>query len=121
MRKSNVPRNLVREEIVLATSGLGHESSGESPPLFSVFPFYPLPETPDSLRLWLLGILLATGLRATTTRDDLDVRLAYELAEPELWHFGEARWDEPSFRYAAYEAAKRTLDELTEQWGRRPV
>jgi hypothetical protein len=73
-------------------------------------------ETPESLRLWLHGILLAAGLRSTTSREDLDVRLAYELAQPETWSFSEARCDEPRFRSKLYKAAKQELDRLTEQW-----
>jgi hypothetical protein len=78
-------------------------------------------ETPESLRLWLRGILLAIGLRSTITRDDLDVRLAYELAQPATWSFTDARWDEPDFRSKLYKAAKEELDRLTEEWtGRFP-
>lgn len=50
IRRSTVPPNLVRQEVVLSTSGLSVESSGDAPPLFSVYPFYPLPDTPESLR-----------------------------------------------------------------------
>jgi hypothetical protein len=73
-------------------------------------------ETPDSLRLWLRGILLATGLRSTVSRDDLNVRLAYELAHPEKYSMSEARWDVPHFRSELYKAATQELDRLTEQW-----
>jgi hypothetical protein len=78
-------------------------------------------ETPDSLRLWLRGILLATGLRSTVSRDDLNVRLAYELAQPEKHSFSYARWDVPQFRSELYKAATQEVDRLTEQWtGRGP-
>ena len=73
-------------------------------------------ETPESFRLWLQGILLATGLRSTISREDLNVRLAYELAEPESYSFTVARWDEPHFRSEVYKVAKQELDRLTEQW-----
>ena len=73
-------------------------------------------DTLDSLRLWLRGILLTTGFRPTNSRDDLTVRLAYELAQPERYSFDDARWDVPHFRYRLYEAAKHELDRLTEEW-----
>lgn len=76
-------------------------------------------ETPDSLRLWLRGILLSTGLRSTDSRDDLNVRLAYELAQPHIHSFSYARWDEPRFRSELYKAAIQELDQLTEQWALR--
>jgi hypothetical protein len=76
-------------------------------------------ETPESLRLWLRGILLAIGLRSTISREDLNLRLAYELAQPKLHSIPVARWDEPSFRSKLYKAAKQGLDRLTEQWVRR--
>jgi hypothetical protein len=76
-------------------------------------------ETPESVRLWLRGVLLATGLRSTISRDDLNVRLAYELAQPEEYSFSVARWDVPHFRSELYKAAKQELDRLTEKWARR--
>jgi hypothetical protein len=76
-------------------------------------------ERPDSLRLWLRGILLATGLRSTLSRDDLNVRLAYELGQPEKYSFSDARWDVPHFRSELYKAATQELDRLTEQWSLR--
>jgi hypothetical protein len=73
-------------------------------------------ETAESVRLWLRGLLLATGVRATTSRDDLNVRLAYELAHPNTHSFSDARWDVPHFRSRLYNAAKKQLDRLTEEW-----
>ena len=73
-------------------------------------------ETPDSIRLWLRGVLLANGFRATTSRDDLNVRLAYELAQPATYDFGEARWDVPDFRSKVYYEAKQKVDGLVEKW-----
>jgi hypothetical protein len=73
-------------------------------------------ETPESLRLWFRGILLRIGIRACVSKDDLAVRLAYELAEPERYSFSEARWSTPRFRNRSYEAAKQALDTLTEKW-----
>jgi len=73
-------------------------------------------ETEDSIRLWLRGVLLANGFRSTTSRDDLNVRLAYELAQPATYDFGDARWDVPSFRSKVYYEAKQKIDRLVKQW-----
>ena len=73
-------------------------------------------ETPDSIRLWLRGVLLANGFRSATSRDDLNVRLAYELAQPARYDFDEARWDVPSFRSKVYYEAKKKVDGLVEKW-----
>jgi hypothetical protein len=76
-------------------------------------------ETPKSIRLWLRGVLLANGFRSTISRDDLKVRLAYELAEPANFDFGEARWDVPDFRTKLYNEAKQQLDRLAKKWALR--
>jgi hypothetical protein len=76
-------------------------------------------ETPESLRLWFRGILLRIGIRPCVCKDDLAVRLAHELAEPELYSFDEARWGTPDFRSRVYEAAKEVLETLTEEWASR--
>ena len=76
-------------------------------------------ETPESLRLWLHGILLATGLRSTTSREDLNVRLAYELAQPEKWSFSDAGGTSRASGPSSINAAKQELDRLTEQWTSR--
>jgi hypothetical protein len=76
-------------------------------------------ETPESVRLWLRGVLLATGLRSTISRDDLNVRLAYELGQTEKYSFSDARWDAPHFRSKLYKAAKQELDRLSEKWALR--
>lgn len=76
-------------------------------------------ETPDSVRLWLRGILLVAGFRPTYTREDLVARLAYELAQPEKWDFDDARWDVPDFRFKVYEAAKSAVERLANRWAER--
>jgi hypothetical protein len=75
-------------------------------------------ETPQSIRLWLRGVLLANGFRSTTSRDDLNVRLAYELAQPATYDFGAARWDVPHFRSKLYNEAKEKIDGLVKKWTR---
>jgi hypothetical protein len=76
-------------------------------------------EAPESVRLWLRGVLLGNGFRSTASRDDLNVRLAYELAQPATYDFGEARWDTPIFRSKLYNEAKQEIDGLVEKWAIR--
>lgn len=50
LRRAAPPPNLVRQEVTLSSSGISSESGGDPPPLFSVYPLYPLADTPESLR-----------------------------------------------------------------------
>ena len=78
-------------------------------------------ETAETIRLWLRGVLLAYGFRPTSNQDDLTVRLACELAQPERISFSEARWGVPKFRSEVHKAAKRSVVELIDKWVHRGV
>lgn len=73
-------------------------------------------ETSDTIRLWLRGILLATDFRPTSSTDDLNVRLAYELGRPPAYSFLSAQWDAPDLRLRLYGEAKLAVDKLRERW-----
>lgn len=73
-------------------------------------------EDANSIRTWLRGILLGCGMRPTVSREDLNIRVAYELAQPEACSFTDARWDVPHYRKQVCDAAKDKLDGMVEYW-----
>lgn len=73
-------------------------------------------KTPASFHYWVLGILLASGHRPTTTRADIIIRLAHDLAQPLEGDPSNPRWDEVEIRTRAIEAATATLGPLYEEW-----
>ena len=72
-------------------------------------------EDAESFYFWVLGILLAR-FRPATTREEIIVRVAYDLAnEPGREQAGE-RWDDVELRKNAINAARDALASLYEQW-----
>jgi len=73
-------------------------------------------ETPASFHHWVLGILLAFGYRPTLTREEIVLRLAYDLAQPPEFALADDRWDDVDLRTRAIQAAQETLKPLYETW-----
>ena len=61
-------------------------------------------ETPASFHHWVLGILLAFGYRPTLTREEIVLRLAYDLAQPPECASADDRWDDGDLRTRAIQA-----------------
>jgi hypothetical protein len=73
-------------------------------------------ETPASVHQWVLGILLARGYRPTTSREEIIVRLAYDLTQPTECDSPHLRWDDAEIRTMAILAATEALAPLYEEW-----
>jgi hypothetical protein len=73
-------------------------------------------ETPASLRQWLLGISLGWACRPAASREEICVRLAYDLAQPPEVACPDPRWDDPEIRAMAVLAVRETLLPLYEDW-----
>jgi hypothetical protein len=73
-------------------------------------------ETPETLHHWVQGILAAWGLRPTVTREEIVVRLAYDIAQPPEVNFPAPRWDDPETRAQAIRAAREALGPLYKVW-----
>jgi hypothetical protein len=73
-------------------------------------------ETLPTLRQWILGILLAWGYRPTTSRKEIVVRLAYDLAQPPEFESPDPRWDDREIRTMAILAATKALAPVYEGW-----
>ena len=55
-------------------------------------------------------------MRPTVSGEDLNIRVAYELTQPEACSFTDARWDVPHYRKQVCDAAKEKLDGVVEYW-----
>ena len=73
-------------------------------------------ETLPTLRQWILGVLLAWGYRPTTSREEIVIRLAYDLAQPAESDSPDPQWDDVEIRTMAILAAKEALAPLYEEW-----
>jgi hypothetical protein len=73
-------------------------------------------ETLRSLQQWVLGILLAWGYRPTTSREEIVVRLAYDVAQPPEFDSPDPRWDDLEIRTMAILSAREALASLYEEW-----
>jgi hypothetical protein len=73
-------------------------------------------ETPASFHHWVLGILLAFGYQPTVTREEIVLRLAYDLAQPPEFALADDRWDDVDLRTRAIRAVRETLKPLYEAW-----
>jgi hypothetical protein len=73
-------------------------------------------ETPRTLQQWVLGILLAWGYRPTISREEIVVRLAYDIAQPPEFDSPDPRWDDLEIRTMAILSARETLAPLYEEW-----
>jgi hypothetical protein len=73
-------------------------------------------ETLRTLHQWVLGILLAWGYRPTTSREEIVIRLAYDLAQPAESDSPDPQWDDVEIRTMAILAAKEALAPLYEEW-----
>ena len=73
--------------------------------------------TKESLRSWLLGLLLLNGQRHACSRDEAMLLLAFYLAEPpEIDYVNEARWDDTPIRDRAIEAVTARMKALYREW-----
>jgi hypothetical protein len=73
--------------------------------------------TKESLRSWLLGLLLQHGFRIPRSREDAMILLAFDLAEPPKVDFGnEARWSDVSIRDRAIQAVTASVKALQREW-----
>jgi hypothetical protein len=73
-------------------------------------------DTPATFHQWVLGILLASGARPTTIREEIVIRLAYDIAQPPEFDSPDPRWDDAEIRTIAILAARETLAPLYEEW-----
>jgi hypothetical protein len=73
-------------------------------------------DTPASFHQWVLGILLGTGGRPTATREDIVVRLAYDLAQFSGPDTTDPQWDDPDIQQTALQAARQALMPLYHAW-----
>jgi hypothetical protein len=73
-------------------------------------------EDAESFHFWVLGILLARGDRPATTREEIIVRIAYDLMHNPLQELVGERWDDVELRKNAIRAARETLAPLYEEW-----
>jgi hypothetical protein len=73
-------------------------------------------EDAESFYLWVLGILLAQGYRPSVTREDIIVRIAYDLVHEPLQELAGERWDDVELRKSAIRASKDALAPLYEEW-----
>jgi hypothetical protein len=60
--------------------------------------------------------LLAWGYRPTISREEIVVRLAYDIAEPPEFDSPDPRWDDLEIRTMAILSARETLASLYEEW-----
>lgn len=72
-------------------------------------------EDAESFYFWVLGILLAR-YRPATTREEVIVRVAYDLAYEPVREFAGERWDAVESRKNAIEAARDALAPAYEEW-----
>jgi hypothetical protein len=72
-------------------------------------------EDAGSLYIWILGILLAR-YRPATCREDIIVRVAYDLMREPMPEFTGERWDDVEWRKHAVNAARDALAPLYEEW-----
>ena len=72
-------------------------------------------EDAESFYFWVLGILLAR-YRPATTREEIIVRVAYDLVHEPVPEFTGERWDDVSLRKHAISAARDALAPLYEEW-----
>jgi len=73
-------------------------------------------ETPEIFHHWIQGILSAYGFRPTVTREEIVVRLAYDIAQPPEVACPDPRWDDPEIRTQAIHEAREALRPLYEAW-----
>jgi hypothetical protein len=73
-------------------------------------------ETRPTLHQWVLGILLAWGYRPTTSREEIIIRLAYDLTQPPEFDSPDPRWDDVEIRTMAILAATEALAPLYAEW-----
>jgi len=78
-------------------------------------------ETLESFHHWIGGVLSAWGVRPTVSREDIIVRLAFDIAQPPEVVFVEPRWDDPEIRMQAIHAAEEALRPLYRAWVPEPV
>jgi hypothetical protein len=69
-------------------------------------------DTPASFHQWLLGILLGAGGRPTASREDIVIRLAYDLTQSSRSDIADPRWDDPEIQQTAILAARQALAPL---------
>jgi hypothetical protein len=72
--------------------------------------------TPQSFHQWVRGILLGAGGRPVSSRDDIVIRLAYDLALSAGVNSPDPQWDDPEVQNAAILAAGQTLVPLYQAW-----
>jgi hypothetical protein len=72
-------------------------------------------EDAESFYFWVLGIVLAR-YRPATTREEIIVRVAYDLVHEPLPELAGERWDDVELRKNAVQAAREALAPLYEEW-----